>query len=143
MSKIKTLIRKIKYSLKHDFFSIENVVLLLAIILCFYWTMQSINAMSRNWDLSERLSTEKKQLELLSVEVEASELENQYFQTKEYQEILSRKHLDKMLPGEKMVVMPDNTENAKAKHQKNTDSVNDKENRSNFEKWMAFLFPKY
>ena len=142
MNKIKTLIRKIKYNLKHDFFSIENVVLFLAIVLCFYWTMQSINAMSRNWDLSERLSTEKKELELLSVEVETSELENQYFQTKEYQELLSRKHLDKMLPGEKMVVMPENSENAKTKHQKAV-VENKKEDYSNFEKWMGFLFPKY
>ena len=60
--------------MKRDFFTLENIVLLLAIALCLVWTYQSIAAMSRNWKLSETLITEKKDLELLSVEVEEAEL---------------------------------------------------------------------
>jgi hypothetical protein len=135
-------IRKIKYSLKHDFLTVENVVLFLAIVLCLTWTYQSIVAMSRNWTLSERLATEKKSLELLKVEVEAAELENEYYKTEEYQELIARKYLDKQLPGEHMVVLPENSEIAKNKYKVSEDEVLVKQ-YSNFEKWMKFLFPSF
>lgn len=139
---IKDGVRHAKYKLKHDFLSVENVVLILAIVLCLVWTYQSIAAMNRNWELSETLSREKSQLELLSVEVETLSLENEYYQSDEYQELMARKLLDKQLPGEKMVVMPDNSAAALAKHQVAT-PVREERDLSNFEQWMGYLFPGY
>ncbi len=137
---LKDNLRRTKFRLKRDFFTIENMVLLVAIVLCLVWTYQSIAAMSRNWELSETLVTEKKELELLTVEVEAAELENEYYQTEEYQELLARKYLDKKLPGENMVVLPENSETAKSKH-KVAKIEQDERVYSNFEKWMMYLFP--
>ncbi len=142
MNAIKAKLRKIKYIFRHDFYSIENVVLLVAIVLCFVWTFQSISAMSRNWELSERLTAEKKQLELLKLEVEAAELENTYYQTEEYQELVARRDLDKKTSGENMVVMPTNSEAAKSKH-KLAQSEDTTKQYSNIEKWIKFLFPVY
>ena len=142
MNTIRTKLRKIKYAFRHDFFSIENVVLIVAIFLCFIWTIQAISAMSRNWELSERLSSEKKQLELLSLELEAAELENTYYQTTEYQELIARRDLDKQNAGEHMVVMPENSDAAKNKHKINL-STNTEKQYSNIEKWFKFLFPTY
>ncbi|MBR0467823.1 hypothetical protein IJJ53_02875 [Candidatus Saccharibacteria bacterium] len=139
---MKDSVRRTKFKLKRDFFTLENVVLSLAIILCLVWTYQSVAAMSRNWKLSETLITEKKELELLNIEVEATELENEYYKTEEYQELMARKLLDKKLSGENMVVMPDNTEIAKEKHK--TEKVEKVEKEySNFEKWVMYLFPNY
>ena len=137
---VKDSVRRAKFKLKRDFFTVENTVLLVAIILCLVWTYQSIVAMSRNWELSETLVTEKKKQELLSVEVEAAELENDYYKTEEYQELLARKYLDKKLPGENMVVLPENSETAKNKHKVVKAGQNEK-TYSNFEKWMMYLFP--
>lgn len=139
---VKDSVRRTKFKLKRDFFTLENVVLALAIILCLTWTYQSIAAMSRNWGLSETLITEKKELELLSIEVEAAELENEYYKTNEYQELMARKILDKKLDGENMVVMPENSEAAKTKHEVAKVERVEKE-YSNFEKWMMYLFPNY
>ncbi len=139
MDGIKNRVRKIKFRIKHDL-SIENVVLFLAIFLGAIWTFQSIQAMTRNWELSERLATERKNLELLEVEVETAELENEYYKTEEYQELAARKYLDKKLPGENMVVMPENSEVAKEKH-KSMAAETEEKSYSNFEKWMKFLFP--
>ena len=141
-TKLNTKLRRLKFKARHDFFTIENVVLIAAVILCLLWTFQSINAMSRNWTLSEKLTSERKELELLNVEIEAAELENEYYQTAEYQELTARKHLDKQWPGEHMVVMPPSSESAKQKHQ--TTPVTEQEKQySNFEKWMKFLFPSF
>ena len=130
--------------MKHDFLTVENVVLVLAIALCLVWTYQSIAAMSRNWELTERLATEKKALELLGVEVEAAELENEYYKTNEYQELLARKYLDKKMPGENMVIMPENSEAAKTKYEVIVAKTEETEKEySTFEKWMMYLFPNY
>ena len=144
MSRIKNWFRRLNYKLRHDFFTIENVVLAVAIILCLVWTYQSVTAMSRNWELSERLTTERKNLELLNVEVETSELENDYYRSEEYQELMARKYLDKKLPDENMVVMPANSETAKNKHKPSETKIAENEKEySNFEKWIMYLFPSY
>lgn len=143
MNKIKTWVRRLKFYLKHDFLTVENVVLLFAIVLCLVWTYQSITAMSRNWELSEKLTAERKELELVNVEVETAELENEYYKSAEYQELLARKNMDKQLPGEKMVVMPQNSEEAKNKHTETIEVSVKEPEFSNFEKWMRFLFPSY
>lgn len=142
MNSLKNKLRRVNYRIKHDFLSVENVVLIVAILLCLVWTYQSIAAMSRNWELSERLTAERKELELLNVEVDTAELENEYYRSNEYQEIMARKYLDKQFEGEKMVVMPENSEAAKNKHKIVVTEAEEK-TYSNFEKWMMFLFPSY
>lgn len=140
MNGIKTKLRRLKYKMSHDFLSIENVVLAVAIILCLVWTYQSIVSMSRNWELVERLNSEKKSLELAKIEVETAELENEYYKTEEYQELAARKMANKQLSGEHMVYMPENSEVAKNKH-KVAEEVKEEKTYSNFEKWMMYLFP--
>ena len=137
---VKDSLRRTKFKLKHDFFTIENIVLAMAIMLCLVWTYQSISAMSRNWELAETLTREKRELELLNVEVETAELENEYYKTEEYQELMARKLLDKKLDGENMVVMPKNSEIAKNKRKVEKSNSAERE-YSNFEKWMMYLFP--
>ena len=132
------------FKVKRDFLTVENVVLILAIVLCLTWTYQTIAAMSRNWELSERLTEERKNLELISLEVEAAELTNEYYKSNEYQELMARRNLDKKLDGENMVVMPENSEEAKNKHQEESKVAAEEEPKyTNFEKWMMYLFPKY
>ncbi|MBQ3297064.1 hypothetical protein IJH01_03010 [Candidatus Saccharibacteria bacterium] len=141
---IKNSLRRMNFKVKRDFLTVENVVLILAIVLCLTWTYQTIAAMSRNWELSERLTEERKNLELISLEVEAAELTNEYYKSNEYQELMARRNLDKKLDGENMVVMPENSEEAKNKHQEESKVAADEEPEyTNFEKWMMYLFPKY
>ena len=92
--------------------------------------------------MTEKLATEKKTLELLNVEVETAELENEYYRAEEYQELLARKYLNKQSSGEKMVVLPENSDAAKNKHAVKVERKTEK-TRSNFEKWMMYLFPNY
>ena len=133
-------LRRLKYKLKHDFLTIENAVFVLAVFMCLTWTYQSIKAMTRNFELTERLNKERKSLELLAVEVEASELENEYISSVEYQELLARKNANKQLAGEHMVYLPENSEEAKSKHKVVVEKKEEKD-YSNFEKWIMYLMP--
>ncbi len=145
MNKIKSVVRRFNYRLKHGILSVENVVLAIAIVMCLVWTYQSITAMSRNWELIEHLNAEQKALELVKMEVEAAEFENEYYNSDEYKELAARKHAGKQLPGEQMVYLADNSEAAKNKHtQQNReiqDNTEEKDNNSNIEKWIRFLLP--
>ncbi len=143
MSKIIDKLRQLKYRLKHDFFAPENIVLVLAVIMCLTWTYQSIEAMNRNWTLTERLNTENMNLELLKIEVETAELENEYYKTEEYQELAARKLANKQLEGEHKVSVPANSEAAKNKHKKTEpETTQATKEYSNFEKWMQYLLPQ-
>lgn len=139
---IKDKLRHLKYKLKHDLVAPENLWIVIAVIFCVFCTYQSVVAMQRNWELTDTLARDNAELELLNVEVEALSMENEYYQTAEYQELMARKLLDKQLPGEHMVTMPENSEAAKTKHQvEEVAQMDEEEERSNFEQWMMFLFP--
>lgn len=142
MSDLGVKFRRLKYNFRHGFLTIENVVLLFSIIFCLFCTYRSIEAMNRNWELSENLRKAEKNLELKKVEIETAELENAYYNTDEYKELAARKFANKQLEGEHMVYMPENTEEAKGKHANEVaEAVEEKKEYSNFEKWMMYLWP--
>ncbi|MBQ8985428.1 hypothetical protein IJ076_02705 [Candidatus Saccharibacteria bacterium] len=142
MDGFSTKFRRLKYNFRHDFLTIENVVLMLAIILCLSWTYRSVEAMSKNWELSENLRAVQKELEIKRLEIETAELENAYYETDEYKELAARKFANKQLEGEKMVYLPENSEEAKNKHLNEVSvEVEEKKEYSNFEKWMMYLWP--
>lgn len=142
MSDTATKLRRFRYKFRHEFLTIENVILVLAIVLCLSWTYRSIEAMNRNWELSEKLRTAQKNLELKKIEIETAELENAYYETDEYKELAARKFANKQLEGENMVYMPENSEAAKNKHTTEVAEVTEtKKEYSNFEQWMMYLWP--
>ena len=132
--------RRLAYKLRHDVFVAENTALILAVIFCLVLTFNSINAMSRNWTLMERLGEENRKLQLISIEVDTLELENDYYRTEEYQELAARKLANKQFPGEHMIYLPQNSDYAKKKHTEATVAKTEQE-MSNFRKWLKFLFP--
>lgn len=138
--KLKQDWRRAVYYFKHDFLSRENIIILIVAGICLILTFNTITAMTRNWELTERLASERKSLELLKVEVETAELENEYYRTNEYQELAARKLANKQLPGEHLVYLPKNTDQAKNKHREINPIVEKKE-VTNLEKWMSLLFP--
>lgn len=134
--------RKFRYQFRHGVLTVENVALIFAILFCLFCTYRSIEAMNRNWELSENLRVVKKSLELKKVEIEMAELENAYYETDEYKELAARKFANKQLEGENMVYMPENSEEARSKHANEvSEATEGKKEYSNFEKWMLYLWP--
>ncbi len=143
MGELKTKIRQGKYRLKHNFFTFENMVLLVAAICCLAWTWGSIDSMSRNWTLAQELMERQREKALLELEVDTLELENDYYRSPEYQELAARRYQNKILPGETMIYLPDNSEQARNKHKNQSDDTESElatTTMSNLEQWMAFLF---
>lgn len=141
MSELATRLRKFKFWLKHDFLTFDNVILLVAAGFCLAWTWGSISAMSRNWALAEEISARQREKAVLELEVETLELENEYYASAEYQELAARKYQGKLLPGETMVYLPDNSSLALSKDQNHQPATTAAvAERSNFAEWLKFLF---
>ncbi len=138
MHGIKTQLRRLYFRVKHDYFSYDNVIFVIALVLCAVWTYSSISVMSRNWELSQEIATRRRELALLELEVETIELENLYYGSAEYQELSARSKLNKKLPGENLVYLPENSEEALAKYA--TPTPEPVVPPSNFSQWMSFLF---
>lgn len=142
IGRIKEWARQIKFKVEHSSLLSQNTALLAALIIFLVCTYLSVMSMSRNWELAETLAREKGQLELLQANIDTMELENAYYRSEEYQELMARKLLDKKMPGENMVVMPENSASAQAKHQVAKVETEEQE-KTNFEQWMMYLFPSY
>ncbi len=136
--KVQTFFRKIHYYAKRDIFTVRNIVTILAILVCFYWAWGAINSTSRNWSLAEKLKGKQLEAAKTELEVDKNRLEQQYFQTEEYQELMARAKLGKKAKGETMVILPENSEKARTKYLKKT--TEQSEFRSNFSQWLDFLF---
>ena len=105
-----------KYNFKHDF-PLGRFLLILALLFFAACVWGTISSVTRNWELEQRLSSRKKELEILELEVEAAELENAYLASEEYQELSARAKQNKIKDGETLVYLPKNSERAKTKHQ--------------------------
>lgn len=138
MAKLKTSFRRFFYNLKNDFFTFENIVLFVAVLMCLGWTYGAISAMTRNWTLSRTYLEKEYEQRVLELEIATLELENQYYSSEEYQELSARKKLNKKLSGETMVYLPKNSEEAKSKH--SSPEKTERPEKNNLSEWMAFLF---
>ena len=107
--------------------------------LCLIWTWGAISAMSRNWELEQRLIARQNELSLLQLEIESLELENQYYASEEYQELAARDLRNKIADGETLIYLPANSDFAKHKHE-NIIVKEEAEEPTNFEQWMSFIF---
>ena len=138
MENLRTSARRFFYRVRTRWLVFDNLALIICIILCIWWTYGSITAMTRNWNLSRTLADTERELALISLEVETLELENEYYQSEEYQELSARAKLNKKLPGESLVYLPENSDYAITKHQETGPA--ERPEKSNISQWFDFLF---
>lgn len=136
--KVQTFFRRIRYYAKRDVFTSRNIITVIAIVICFYWAWGAINSTARNWNLAEKLHSKELEAAKAKLEVDKNRLEQQYFQTDEYKELMARTKLGKKAKGETMVILPENSENARTKYL--IETTEQSEFRSNFSQWLDFLF---
>ena len=136
---LKTKLRKIKYYLRGFFFG-ERLVISGVVVAVLVWTYGAVSSMTRNWELEQALAKRQQELTILKLQVESIQYENEYYASEEYQELAARAKQNKRLEGESLVYLPENSSEAKHKH--DTDKVDSatEVRPSNFSQWMEFLF---
>ena len=134
-------IRRIYYHISHRFFTVNNLVIAVAFVIAVSWVWGSLGVMQRNYDLQKQLDYKKRELQLAELETTNLQLQGKYYQTREYQELAVREDLGLAFPGEKVLILPPNSQAAKdADNVVVSISTPVAPKASNFGQWMNFLF---
>jgi hypothetical protein len=133
-------IRRLYYHLRHRYLTMNNIVIAVAFMIGASWAWGSIGMMQRNYNLQKEVDTKARSLKLAELETQNLAYEQRYYQGAEYQELEVRKRLGLANPGEHVLILPPNTEEAK-----NADVVVNQPTKvvepiSDFQQWMNFLF---
>jgi len=134
-------IRRIYYRIYHDYLTINNAVIVVALMIAAGWVWGSLNVMQRNYTLQKELDDKSRQLLVAQLDTENAKLEQRYYQTDEYKELAVRQRLGLVTPGESVLILPSNSETAKNADKTNTVVSSVQETTiSNFRQWINFLF---
>ena len=139
---MKTKIRRVWYRAKHDILTLNNIVIFVAAVICVNWVWMSISTMHRNYDLQKKVDDMHRQALILELETLTLEYESNYYKTDEYKELAARDKLGLAREGERLLILPKNSEAATNKYKKSDVAVAEEivEDESNFYQWMKFLF---
>lgn len=138
-------LRKFIYTIRHNYLTFNNLVILVAFLIAAGWVWGSLQVMQRNYTLQKEVDYKKRQLQLAELQKDNLELQNRYYGTNEYKELALRDSLGLVMPGEKVLILPDNSEAAKAADAAPSSPSNPvvQERTSNLEQWLNFLFGGY
>ena len=132
-------IRKLYYHFTHDYLTLNNLVIVVAFAIAASWAWGSVGVMQRNYDLQKEIDSKQRDLQVTELETLSLELEQKYYQSDEYKELEVRDRLGLVNEGERVLVLPPNTQTA-------IDSSNETRQPgrsapvSNFQQWTNFLF---
>ena len=142
---MKINIRKFVYTVRHRYLTYNNVVIFVAFLIAAGWAWGSLQVMQRNYSLQREVDYKKRELQLAELQKDNLRLQNQYYQTDEYKELALRDSLGLVMPGEKVLILPDNSDAAKAadKETSTTATATTTQETSNIEQWLNFLFGGY
>jgi hypothetical protein len=140
---MKINIRKFIYTVRHKYLTLNNVVIAAAFLIAASWVWGSLGMMQRNYSLQRDVDLKKRQLELVELQKDNLEFQKKYYQTREYQELAVRESLGLVRPGEKVLILPENSTAAKKADATQTVAAAPVEQTSNIEQWINFLFGGY
>lgn len=133
-------IRRIYYRIRHKYLTLNNGVIIIALMIAVGWAWGSLSVMQRNYTLQKELDDKSRQLVLAQLDTDNAKLEQRYYKTNEYKELAVRERLGLGLPGESVLILPPNSQSVKDADKKISDPVIETETISNFNQWMNFLF---
>lgn len=136
-------IRKFVYTIRHKYMTLNNVVIVVAFLIAASWVWGSLGMMQRNYTLQKEVDYKKRQLELTGLQKDNLEFQKKYYQTAEYQELAIRDSLGLVRPGEKVLVLPPNSQAAKDADTTVAKVTAPTQQVGNIEQWVNFLFGGY
>lgn len=137
-------IQRLIYTIRHRYITMNNVVLAAAAVVAIGWAWASVQAVQRNYALQQEVDDKHRQERLIRLQTENLQYEQRYYQSREYQTLEVKRRLGLAEPGEKVLILPPNSEAVKALD--NTDQSTVVAVRTNttppapFQQWMDFLF---
>jgi len=133
-------LQRLYYHVRHNYFTTNNLVVVIGLLVAASWAWGSVQAMERNYALQKEVDYKQRQLQLAKLETQKLQYERNYYKSDEYKELAVREKLGLVSPGEKVLILPPNTEAASADETATTASTPRPVPESNFQAWVNFLF---
>lgn len=133
-------IRKTYYHITHRYLTMNNIVIGIALVIAASWTWGSIGVMQRNYELQKEIDGKRREQKLIELETQNLAYQQKYYQSSEYQELAIRSRLGLANPGEKALILPQNSASSKIIEREDANRSSTVEQMSNFQQWMNFLF---
>jgi heme exporter protein D len=140
-----THIRRTIYHIRNTYLTMNNLVVVVAFLIAASWAWGSIGVVQKNYMLQGVVDDKKRQAKLAQLETDNLAYEQKYYQSAEYQELAVRERMGLALPGEKVLVLPPNSAEAKAVDANadaasSSDTFAHESKPSNLQQWANFLF---
>ena len=119
------------------YLTLNNIVLIAALVLAGSWALGAIGTLNHNYDLQRQVDQAQLDNQLIKLQNQNLKLEQAYFQTNEFLDLQARALLGKANPGEHLVLLP---KSATPPDQNNNQSVAEVPAKSNLNQWVDFLF---
>jgi len=132
-------LRRWYYHARHNYFTTNNLVVVVGLLVAASWAWRSVQAMERNYGLQKEIDYKQRELRLAQLRTAKLQYEQNYFKSDEYKELAVREKLGLVSPGEKVLILPPNSAAASA-DEKTTANVPQVVPESNFQAWVNFLF---
>lgn len=130
-------LKRFWYHVRHDYLTLNNVVVAAAALIALSWAWGSIESMQRNYELQQMVDQKKYQLTVEKLRTELLAYESKYYESDEYLDLAVRQRLGRGSPGEKLLIVPSTDA---AKQQPTAHNTPQKQPTSNFQQWINFLF---
>ena len=118
--------------------TMSNAVVAAAAFIAISWAWGSVSVMERNYRLEREIDDKKQQLKLVQLETDTLKYEQNYYRSDEYKELAVRRDLGLVKPGEKVLILPPNTKEAKDEDAQAT-IRQPAATSDNFTQWINFL----
>lgn len=137
-------LKRFIYHAKHQYFTMNNVVLAVAAVIAISWAWSSVQAVQRNYQLQRDVDDKRRDLALTQLQTDTLAYEQRYYKSREYQALEAKRRLGLADAGEKVIVLPPNSAQAKALDKAAaTPALTLSSNEPApppFQQWMNFLF---
>lgn len=134
-------IRKIYYHVRHRYITMNNMVMVVALVVGAGWAWASVGAMQRNYALQKEVDAKVRDQKLLELETQNLAFQQKYYKSAEYQELALRERMGLARPNERMLLLPPNSVAAKEADDKLAKKATVREpDEANLQQWVNFIF---
>ena len=130
-------IRRWYYHIRHNYITANNIVMIIGLIIAVSWAWGSVQAMERNYTLQKGVDLKRYQLRLAQLQKQKLQYEQNYYSSDEYKELAVREKLGLVMPGEKVLILPENT--VPPDEEASVSAVPRVVEQNNIQQWINFL----
>jgi hypothetical protein len=131
-------IKKVIYHVRWRYLTLNNIVLVAALVIGANWAWGSIEMMQRTYTLQRSLDLKQREQRVAELETATLKYEQNYHQSNEYKELAVRQYLGLAEPGEKVLILPPNSPSVSEAEPAEPEVEN--KPPSNLRQWVNFLF---